>query len=67
MMQNSTEKTVPAGIKRDTPGILFQNALRLVKEHIATSLSIEPDDLDLSPFDRRGGFMRCSGRITKRF
>lgn len=41
--------------------------LRLVKEHIATSLSIEPDDLDLSPFDRRGGFMRCSGRITKRF
>ena len=28
--------------------------LRLVKEHIATSLSIEPDDLDLSPFDRRG-------------
>jgi hypothetical protein len=33
MMQNSTEKTVPAGIKRDTPGILFQNALRLVKEH----------------------------------
>ena len=32
-MQNSTEKTVPAGIKRDTPGILFQNALRLVKEH----------------------------------
>ena len=29
--------------------------LRLVKEHIATSLSIEPDDLDLSPFDRRGG------------
>ena len=33
MMQNSTEKTKPAGIKRDTPGILFQNALRLVKEH----------------------------------
>ena len=33
MMQNSTEKTVPAGIKRDTPGILFQNALRLVKDH----------------------------------
>ncbi len=32
--------------------------LRLVKEHIATSLSIEPDDLDLSPFDRRGGLGR---------
>lgn len=33
MMQNNTEKTKPAGIKRDTPGILFQNVLRLVKEH----------------------------------
>lgn len=33
MAQNSTEKTMPAGIKRDTPGILFQNTLRLVKEH----------------------------------
>lgn len=32
--------------------------LRLVKEHIATSLSIEPGDLDLSPFDRRGGLGR---------
>ena len=29
--------------------------LRLVKDHIAASLSIVPDDLDLSPFDRKGG------------
>ena len=29
--------------------------LRLIKEHIITSLSIEPSDLDLTPFDRRGG------------
>ena len=29
--------------------------LRLIKEHIITSLSIEPSDLDLIPFDRRGG------------
>ena len=29
--------------------------LRLIKDHIATSLSIVPDDLDLSPFDRKGG------------
>lgn len=29
--------------------------LRLVKEHIITSLSIVPSDLDLTPFDRRGG------------
>ena len=33
MAQNSTEKTMPAGIKRDTPGILFRNVLRLVQEH----------------------------------
>lgn len=33
MAQNSTEKTMPDGIKRDTPGILFQNTLQLVKEH----------------------------------
>ena len=29
--------------------------LRMIKEHIATSLSVFPDDLDLSPFDRKGG------------
>lgn len=29
--------------------------LRLIKDHIAVSLSIEPEDLDLSPFDRKGG------------
>lgn len=29
--------------------------LRLIKEHIITSLSIRPSDLDLTPFDRRGG------------
>ena len=26
--------------------------LRLIKEHIITSLSVEPSDLDLTPFDR---------------
>jgi len=31
--------------------------LRLIKDHIATSLSILPEDLDLTPFDRRGGLM----------
>jgi type I restriction enzyme, R subunit len=25
------------------------------RDHIATSLSIEPDDLDLSPFNQHGG------------
>ncbi len=32
--------------------------LRLIKEHIITSLSIEPEDLDLSPFDHNGGLGR---------
>ena len=32
--------------------------LRLIKDHIASSLSIEPDDLDLNPFDRKGGLGR---------
>ena len=32
--------------------------LRLIKDQIAVSLSIQPDDLDLSPFDRKGGLGR---------
>lgn len=32
--------------------------LRLVKDHIAASLSVEPSDLDLNPFDRKGGLGR---------
>ncbi len=29
--------------------------LRMIKEHIAASIHIEPDDLDLTPFDAHGG------------
>ena len=29
--------------------------LGLIRDHIATSLTIEPDDLELSPFNQRGG------------
>ena len=29
--------------------------LRLIRDHIAASLAVEPEDLDLTPFDRRGG------------
>ena len=29
--------------------------LNLIRDHIATSLSIEPEDLDLTPFNQRGG------------
>lgn len=32
--------------------------LRLIKEHIISSLSIEPTDLDLNPFDKKGGLGR---------
>lgn len=32
--------------------------LRLIKDHIAASLSVVPEDLDLSPFDHRGGLGR---------
>lgn len=32
--------------------------LRLIKDHIISSLSIEPDDLELNPFDRKGGLGR---------
>ena len=29
--------------------------LNLIRDHIATAISIEPDDLELSPFNQRGG------------
>lgn len=29
--------------------------LRLIRDHIATAISIEPEDLELSPFNQRGG------------
>lgn len=32
--------------------------LRLVRDHIASSLSIMTDDLELDPFDRKGGLGR---------
>ena len=32
--------------------------LRLIKDHIAASLSVEPEDLELSPFDGKGGLGR---------
>ena len=30
--------------------------LNLIRDHIATTISIEPEDLELSPFNQRGGF-----------
>ena len=41
------------------PGAVFTPEqlawLNLIRDHIATSLSIEPDDFDYSPFSQRGG------------
>lgn len=34
------------------------NWLRLIKEHIVSSLSVEPSDLDYNPFDSMGGLGR---------
>ena len=49
-------------LKRNAGAVHFSEEqmewLRLIKDHIAVSLSIEPEDLDLNPFDRRGGLGR---------
>jgi type I restriction enzyme R subunit len=29
--------------------------LNLIRDHIATAISIDPEDLELSPFNQRGG------------
>ncbi len=41
-----------AGVKFSAEQLAWLN---LIRDHIATSLSIEPDDLELSPFNQRGG------------
>ena len=33
--------------------------LNLIRDHIATAISIEPEDLELSPFNQRGGLGRA--------
>lgn len=47
--------------KRNAGNIQFTEEqmewLHLIKDHIATSLSILPEDLDLTPFDRKGGLL----------
>ena len=49
-------------LKRNAGAVHFTEEqmewLRLVKEHIIASLSIEADDLELSPFDHKGGLGR---------
>lgn len=47
--------------KRNAGNIQFTESqmewLRLIQDHIATSLSILLEDLDLTPFDRKGGLL----------
>ena len=49
-------------LKRNAGSVHFTDEqmewLRLIKDHIAVSLSIEPEDLELNPFDRKGGLGR---------
>src|SRR5205823_10324607 len=53
--QHSTFNDQPAepGSLAFTPDQL--SWLRLIHDHISTSISIEPEDLELSPFNQRGG------------
>ena len=48
-------------LKRNAGAVHFTDEqmewLRLIKDHIAASLSILPEDLDLTPFDRKGGLL----------
>lgn len=41
-----------AGVKFDDDQLAWLN---LIRDHIATAISIEPEDLELSPFNQRGG------------
>ncbi len=45
--------------RKEGSGVVFTNEQRawlgLIRDHIATSLSIEPDDFDYAPFTQRGG------------
>ena len=48
--------------RNSTQGYIFTEEqvlwLQMIRDHIATSLSIEPDDFDLAPFDNKGGYGR---------
>ena len=48
--------------KQEADGRIFsieqREWLKMIKEHIATSLSIGMDDFELTPFDQKGGTMK---------
>ena len=51
--QPSTINHQPLGSRAFTSEQL--SWVRLIRDHIATAISIEPEDLELSPFNQRGG------------
>ena len=61
-VDNVNYKFMQWTLKRNAGNVHFtaeqMEWLRLIKDHIAISLSIKPEDLDLSPFDRKGGLGR---------
>jgi type I restriction enzyme, R subunit len=54
---NLNHQPAEPGSRAFTPDQL--SWLRLIRDHIATSLSIEPDDFDYAPFSQRGGLGRA--------
>lgn len=48
--------------RNSTQGYIFTEEqvlwLQMIRDHIVTSLSIEPDDFELAPFDNKGGLGR---------
>lgn len=58
-------------LKRNAGNVHFTDEqmewLRLIKDHIAISLSIELEDLELSPFDRKGGLGRFYDVFGKQY
>lgn len=58
-------------LKRNAGDVHFSEEqmewLRLIKDHIASSLSILPEDLDYAPFDHRGGLGRFYSVFGKEY
>lgn len=49
--------------QKPTKGTKFSDEqiawLELIRDHIATSVTVEPDDFELAPFSQRGGLGRA--------
>jgi len=56
---------------QQSAGVLFEQEhlrwLEAIRDHIASSLAVEPDDLELDPFSRWGGLGRAQQVFGNRF